>query len=126
MAPLKFSEPVPGLLQVTYEQSEDLGVAHQAPLLARLEAQRGAVVILFDVAAAVNAVPIDVPTFWLGVTARPELAIAGMGIITVSVAVRVAARGFGLANAARRVATEVQTFKNPDEALRWARALLAR
>jgi hypothetical protein len=49
-----------------------------------------------------------------------------MGIVTQAAAVRVAARGFALANVARRVATEVQSFGELSLALTWGRALLAR
>lgn len=117
-------EPQPGLICVEYRTPEDLQVSAQGALLARLEAKRGRVVIVFDVGPAVRSVPMDVPTFWLGVTARPELQLVGMAIVTDSSAVRVAAQGFALANLARRIPTKVSTFKNVPAAETWGLSVL--
>jgi len=114
-----------GLLLVAYREAEDLSVTQQAPLVARLNEKRGAVVLLFDVADTVRSVPIDVPTFWLGITAQKDLRIIGMGIITRAMSVRVAARGFALANVARGLDTQVDTFHDGESATAWARGLLA-
>ncbi|MDP1822521.1 MAG: hypothetical protein Q8L48_04745 [Archangium sp.] len=123
---MKFEERPAGLLRVSYAVADDLKKELQAPVLARLEEKRGKVVLIFDVADAVRSVPMDVPNFWLGVTARQELQLVGMGIVTRSIAVRVAARGFSLANTARGVPTTVETFTDLDAAASWAMALLAR
>jgi hypothetical protein len=114
-----------GLLLVAYLEAEDLSVARQAPLVARLDEKRGPVVLLFDVADTVRSVPIDVPTFWLGTTAQKDLRIIGMGIVTRAMSVRVAARGFALANVARGLDTQVDTFQDLESATAWARGLLA-
>lgn len=119
------TEVEPGLLLVTYEVAEDLAVTQQAPLVARLAEKRGPVVLLFDVADTVRSVPIDVPTFWLGTTAQKDLRLIGMGIITRAMSVRVAARGFALANVARGLDTQVDTFQDVESATAWARGLLA-
>ena len=116
-------EPHPGLICVEYLTPADLEVKAQTALLARLEEKRGRVVIVFDVGSAVRSVPMDVPTWWLGVTARRELKLVGMAIVTDSSAVRVAAQGFSLANLARRIPTKVRTFKNLPAAETWARAV---
>ena len=120
---MSFEEVEPGLLVVTYRVVDDLAVTRQAPLLARLEEKRGRVVVVFDVGPAVRSVPLDVPNFWLGVTSRPELQLTGMAIVTSSIGVRVAARGFGLANVARRISTSVETFAHLEAALAWGRTL---
>lgn len=122
---VRFDESSPGLLHVHYDQGSDLEVGRQRALVERLEQKRGPVVLLFEVGAAVRSVPLDVPTFWLGITARQELGLCGMGIITTSAAVRAAARGFGLANAVRRLTLEVKTFGEAAEARGWAQGLLA-
>ena len=122
---MKFEESPAGLLIVSYAVADDLRTDLQAPVVARLEKKQGKVVVVFDVADAVRSVPMDVPNFWLGVTGRRELQIAGMGIVTRSIAVRVAARGFALANAARGVPTIVQTFTDLESASSWGTAMLA-
>ena len=122
---MKFEESHPGLLLVSYAVADDLRTDLQAPVLARLEEKRGKVVLVFDVGDAVRSVPMDVPNFWLGVTGRKELHLAGMAIVTRSIAVRVAARGFALANSARGVPTLVQTFTDLDAATSWGMAMLA-
>lgn len=99
-----------GILNVHYAEAADLAVALQQPLIARLEEKRGRVVVVFEVGEQVRSVPMDVPTFWLGVTSRLDLQITGIGIVTRSAAVRVASRGFALANVARRIAISVETF----------------
>lgn len=118
---MPFSEPEPGLLLVTYSSGEELAVGSQGPLIARLEEQRGPVVLVFDVQPGVRAVPIDVPTFWLGVTARRELQLSAMAIVSRVTLVRVAARGFALANIARGLDLAVDTFPDLEPALEWAR-----
>lgn len=118
---MPFSEPEPGLLLVTYRSGEELAVGSQGPLIARLEERRGPVVLVFDVQPAVRAVPIDVPTFWLGVTARRELQLRAMAIVSRVTLVRVAARGFALANVARGLDLAVDTFPDLEPALEWVR-----
>ncbi len=122
---MPFTENTPGLLVVTYQEGADLAVDRQADLIARLEQQHGGAVLLFHVGPDVRSIPLDVPTFWLGITGRPELRIRGVVIVTQSMAVRVAARGFALANTARGVDMRVETFKQLSEALEWATHALA-
>ena len=121
---MKLEEAKPGLVHVEYVTGEDLGVESQRPLLDRLEEKRGPIVVIFEVGPAVRSVPMNVPTFWLGVTSRDELQLVGMAIVTTSAAVRVAARGFALANVARRIATAVKTFDDVPAAAAWGRSLL--
>ena len=121
---MKLEEPQVGLLSVRYGEADDLKVDRQQPLLARLEERRGPVVIIYEVADGLRSVPMEVPTFWLGVTSRLELGLVGMAIVTHSSAVRVAARGFALANVARGIPTAVQTFESVEAATTWAASLL--
>jgi hypothetical protein len=117
-------ETQPGLICVEYLTPGDLKVSAQDALIKRLEEKRGRVVIVFDVGPAVRSVPMDVPTFWLGVTARRDLQLVGMAIVTSSSAVRVATQGFALANLARRIPIKVSTFKNVPAAEAWAVQIL--
>ncbi len=114
---MPFVENTLGLLVVTYREGADLAVDRQVDVVARLEQQRGDTVLLFDVGPHVRSVSIDVPTFWLGVTGRRELRIKSVVIVTQSMAVRVAARGFALANTARGLDTRVVTFEHLAEAI---------
>lgn len=116
---MPFVEPEPGVLVVTYQRADEMKPALQGDLLARLE-QKRPTALVFEVGAAVRSVPIDVPTFWLGVTGRAELQLKAMAIVTKSAAVRVAAGGFALANTARRVAMDVKTFESMADARAWA------
>jgi hypothetical protein len=113
-----------GLICVEYVAPDDLKVAAQSALIKRLEEKRGRVVIVFDVGPEVRSVPMEVPAFWLGVTARRELQLVGMAIVTSSSAVRVATQGFALANLARRIPIKVSTFKNVPAAEAWGIELL--
>ncbi|MFZ5444766.1 MAG: hypothetical protein ACOZQL_32535 [Myxococcota bacterium] len=123
---MPFEERSPGLLLITYAAGEELAAARQSALVARLEEARGPVALVFDVQPTVREVPIDVPTFWLGVTARPELQIRAMAIASRVTLVRVAARGFALANVARGLDLAVDTFSELEPALAWAAERLAR
>ncbi len=122
---MSFEETKQGILVVQYAESADLAVESQQPLIARLDEKRGRVVIIFEVGAKVRSVPMDVPTFWLGVTGRLELQLVGIGIVTRSAGVRVAARGFGLANLARRIPISVESFTDLAAASEWGQRLLA-
>lgn len=119
-----FEEPVSRVLLVRYAEAKDLDVARQAPVVARLEAEPAKVALLFDVGAAVRSVAIEVPTFWLGTTGRLAPKLAGLGIIASSAGVRVAARGFMLANRVRGSGFPVELFDDVASALDWARALV--
>jgi hypothetical protein len=121
---MSFEELQPGLIVVRYQEQEDLMVARQSSLLARLEAVAGPVAVIFEVPSSIRMVPLEVPTFWLGVTARADLQIQAMAIVTSSAGVRVAAGGFALANVARGVRTEVKTFSSVESASEWACELL--
>lgn len=122
---MSFEEPTPGVLLVQYDTAPQLAPERQAELLRRLEERRGPVALAFDVRVGVSSVPVEVPTFWLGVTGRPELQIRAMAIVTRALLVRVAARGFSLANLARGAALEVRTFEALPEALQWCGERLA-
>ena len=122
---MAFEEVSPGVLVVRYETTDQLAPESQSQILRRLEERRGPVVLAFDVTAGVSAVPLEVPTFWLGVTGRSELQIRAMAIVTRAVLVRVAARGFSLANLARGAAVEVRTFEELAPAVAWCREHLA-
>jgi hypothetical protein len=121
---MAFEELSPGLLLVRYETPAELAPENQSAILARLEKRRGRVALAFDVRANISSVPVEVPTFWLTVTGRTELQICAMAIITRAVLVRVAARGFSLANIARGASLEVRTFEEAPPGLEWCREQL--
>ncbi len=115
----QFSEPRPGLFVLSVLSQTDLLPEHQGPLLKAVELalEHGRASIVFQVDAGVRSVPMNVPTFWLGVTSR--LRLAGIAIVTESTVVRLAARGFGAANRLRGIATPVEVFATVAEALTW-------
>lgn len=110
---------------VTYRVSADLAPSAQAPLIAAVETAlaQGPAVIIFEVGSLVRSVDLSVPTFWLDVTSR--LALTGICIVTSSVGVRIAARGFKLAQNVRKHPIAVEVFEGLDEGLGWASRLLA-
>ncbi len=120
---MPFEVAEPGLFVIRYEVAQDLEAARQSELIARVEQAGGPVVMLFELAPSIRMVPMEVPTFWLGVTGRAELSIRGMAIISSSAAVRVAAGGFALANLARGIRIEVKTYPSLEAAIEWARGL---
>lgn len=110
---------------VPVHTQDDLLPAHQQPLITELErvlGQRNQAGLIFEVNAAVRSVDLSVPTFWLGVTAR--LPLTAIAIVTSATLVRVAARGFGVANKVRGLGTRVEVFTSVDEATAWVAAAL--
>lgn len=122
---MSFTSPSSGLFVVTYRAPAELLPEAQAPLIAalRVAVETGRVGIVFDVGEAVTMVDLSVPSFWLDVTS--ELQISAMSIVTRSIGVRVAARGFKLAQFARKHPIEVEVHETLDEALSWIRGQLA-
>lgn len=121
---MKFETHHPGLFVITYREATDLAPAAQGPLMAGVEAAMasGPVALVFDVGPAVTGVDLAVPTFWLGVTAR--LPLTAMSIVTPSRGVRIAARGFKLAQSVRKHDIAVETHDSVAEAISWARIQL--
>lgn len=122
---MTFESPQPGVFLVTYRTAADLAPDAQKPLIDAVEARlkTGPVALVFDVGPAVTMVDLSVPTFWLGITTR--LSIAAMAIVTASSAVRIAARGFKLAQEIRKQPMAVETHPTVDEAISWAVARLS-
>ncbi len=83
----------------------------------------GRVALVFHLGPAISMVDLSVPSFWLDLTSR--LAITAMTIVTVSSAVRIAARGFKLAQSVRKQSIAVETHETLEDGLVWARAQLA-
>ncbi|MDP3233412.1 MAG: hypothetical protein Q8N26_11595 [Myxococcales bacterium] len=115
-----FETRPPGLFIVTYRAAAELAPDEQKPLIDAIEERlkSGPVALVFDVGPAVTMVDLSVPTFWLGVTTR--LPLAAMSIVTASSAVRIAARGFKLAQEIRKHPMVVETHPTVDEAISWA------
>lgn len=110
---------------VTYRVSGDLTPHAQAPLIAAVEdaLRQGPVALLFDVGSLVKTVDLSVPTFWLEVTGR--LPLTAIGIVAGSVGVRIAGRGFKIAQSVRKNPIAVEVFEGLDEGLAWAFQQLA-
>lgn len=128
MQSVSFAQLEPGLFVVQYSVPEDLSPELQRPLVAEIVAARKSnlkkTAVVFNVATTIRGIDMSVPTFWLGVTGQTDTGLAAMAIVTTSIAVRVAAGGFGLANTARGLALTVRTFSAQDAALEWVRQVL--
>lgn len=122
---MTFETPQPGLFVVRYQSAAELEPALQAPLVQAIEQRlaEGRVALVFHVGPAISMVDLSVPSFWLDLTSR--LAITAMTIVTVSSAVRIAARGFKLAQSVRKQSIAVETHETLEDGLVWARAQLA-
>ena len=121
---MTFETPQPGLFVVHYQSAAELAPALQTPLVEALERRltRGRVALVFDVGPAISMVDLSVPSFWLDLTGR--LAITAMSVVTLSSAVRIAARGFKLAQSVRKHPMAVETHDTLDAGLEWARRQL--
>ncbi len=122
---MSVSEVRRGLFVVRYDTPEAMAPEQQQPLLGALQqrvSERLKVGIVFLVGPAVTSVRIEVPAFWLGVTR--DVPLAAMAIVTRAATVRVAALGFGLANKARGISTQVETFEEQAPAVAWVERLL--
>lgn len=115
----------PSLFLVHYRKAIDMDPGRQAALIEAIrEASRvfpAAVIFVLD--PAIRSVDFSVPSFWLKVTSDPQVRISAMGMVTESIAVGIAARGFGAANRFRHHPIEIQTFTSVDDAVSWARQL---
>lgn len=121
---MTFTCPQPGLFVVTYRVASDLVPAAQRELIAAMEKAitAGPVAVVFDVGPDVRSVDLSVPGFWLDVTGR--LPLAAMSIVTGSAAVRIAARGFKLAQSVRKHPIAVESHQELEVAIEWARAAM--
>ncbi len=121
---MTFDTPRPGLFVIHYQSAAELAPALQAPLVEAVERRlsEGPVALVFDVGPAISMVDLSVPSFWLDLTSR--LAITAMTIVTTSSAVRIAARGFKLAQSVRKQAINVETHDQLDAGIAWAHGQL--
>jgi hypothetical protein len=81
---------------------------------------------MFVLDPAIRSVDFSVPTYWLGVTSRPELKLRAMAIVSRSAAVIAAATLFSVSNIVRRIELEVRTFPDEGAASQWASGVLQR
>jgi hypothetical protein len=118
------TRPRGGVFVVEYEESGDLAPEHQGALVAELRALDSELrpALAFVLPPSIRGVSIDVPAFWLEVTAT--LPLSGMAIVTSSRAVRVAASGFQVANRFRNLDLPVRSFATLPEALQWLEQLV--
>lgn len=115
----------PALIRVRYHESTEMGPERQAALIdtIREESRLFPVAIVFVIDSAVRSVDFAVPSFWLKVTNDPLVRIAAMAMVTDSIAVGIAARGFGAANRFRNHPIEIKTFTAEEDAIAWAKQI---
>lgn len=115
-----------GLFEVTYAVEQDMLPERQDALVKALEAAvaQGPVALLITVKQA-SGVPAAVPAFWMEVTKKLCPKLCAMAIVSPSIAVRTAARGFGVANKLRRVELAVAPFDAEAAGRTWVDAQLA-
>jgi hypothetical protein len=115
----------PSLFLVRYHKPTEMDPERQAALIdeIRTASRVFPVGIVFVIDSTIRSVDFAVPSFWLKVTSDPEIRISAMGMVTESIAVGIAARGFGAANRFRHHPIEIQTFTSEAAAITWARQL---
>lgn len=118
----------PGLFVVRYETVEDLEPARQRRVVEQLRqaAAEGSTGIVFVVSPAVRSIEASVPKFWLGVTGEATYGLRALAVVAESLGVRIAARGFSVANALRAVPVAVDAFEDLPAATAWVRERLGR
>ena len=118
----------PNVLEITYATAEDMAPENQSALKTTLErlTKNARLALCFQV-GRLPKVDAAVPMFWLEITKVLSPNLCAMAIVSDSIAVRSAARGFGVANALRSVAVEVKAWApaQTDEALTWLREVAA-
>ncbi len=116
-----------GVIEVSYATAEDMAPEAQKALRQAIEgASRTARVALIFRVGRLPKVDPAVPLFWLEVTKNLSPNLCAMAIVSDSIAVRSAARGFGVANALRSIAVDVKAWVHGelDEAMTWLRDVL--
>jgi hypothetical protein len=116
------------LIEVEYKTESDMQPAAQTALLEALElgVAKSRMSIFFRVLTL--GVPVEVVPYWLDVTARLSPRLCAMAIVSDSLTVRSAARGFSVTNVFRGVEIEVRAFKldQSTEAAAWLRSVQRR
>lgn len=121
-----FDQPVPGLFVVRYAGPSDLHPLLQGPLMeaVRQASLRRSVAIVFVIGEAVRSVDFAVPRFWLRAVSDPAIRIGAMAMVTTSMAVEIAARGFAAASQLKRRGLQIRTFAELQAAGAWAQGLV--
>lgn len=124
--PQAWTQPRPGLFVMSYVAGDDLLPEKQHALVAAIgeAAATGQTVIVFDVGPGVRTVNAHVPGYWMEVTARTELRLAGLAVVTNAIAVTAAARGFKVVSIFRTVKLAVEIFDTQPAAVAWANRVL--
>lgn len=115
-------ELVGGVFRVRYRTAADMDPAQQGALVEAIReaSAREPVAIVFALARELVTVDFAVPSFWIKVAGDPGVHIAGMAIVSDSLAVQIATRSFGAASRFRHVSVQVRTFGDEASALAWA------
>jgi len=118
----------PGLFVSRYRSAEEMAPQLQTKLLEDVASasRDGPIGLVFDVSCNVYRVPLAVPTLWIEVAMRPELRLRAMVIVTDSLGVRMAARGFALSNKIRRTLLDVEVTHDLEFGKGWARRAMSR
>ncbi|MHB8878337.1 MAG: hypothetical protein ACYC8T_31970 [Myxococcaceae bacterium] len=116
-----------GLFVVRYSRDSELDPEQQGALVGEVK-RIGAgqkVAIVFVLAEQVWTIDPKVPAFWLGVTGDRGVHLAAVAVCSASIAVRMAASGFAIANTLRGLETSVKSFTDEAPAVAWARGQLS-
>ena len=120
-----FDMPAPRVLHAYFEGERATAPARTTRLVAEVERQStyGPVVVLAHFAPNVRMVDVSAVQHWVQVAAKPNVRLAGAGVVTTSAMIRLAAQTLGLATRVRGMALQVAGFDDLAEALTWGRRL---
>jgi hypothetical protein len=121
-----FVQTAPWLIEIDYRVESDMLPEAQVELMRAIEVSTvtAHVGLLFRVYTL--DVPVSVVPFWLEATKRLAPQLAAMAIVSDSLTVRSAARGFAVSNAFRSVEIAVKAFRLSEQvaALEWLKRTL--
>jgi hypothetical protein len=81
-----------------------------------------ALVLVMD--KSIVSIPPALPTWWLVATSDDELPLGAMAVVSPSIAVHTAMRGFAIRNSFSGKKVRVRSFKQEEPALVWAHQFL--
>jgi hypothetical protein len=115
----------PGICCVTFPTVELVDAKHCDEVATWLidASREGSIVLLADVPASLRGVNPNMVPYWLNVFLNRGLHVHAIGVVTSSLAVRVALNGLQIAMRLKSSPVEAMTAPTMEELLAWARAL---
>ncbi len=123
---MAFVQTAPWLIEIDYHVEGDMLPEAQVELLKAIEMSTATAHLGLVFRVYTLDVPVTVVPFWLEVTKRLAPQLSAMAIVSDSLMVRSAARGFAVSNAFRNVEIAVKAFRLGEQtaAVEWLKRTL--